>query len=56
MFYHLETYSKVDHIIPVKESGDFMLFKFKDIKSIYQVLKVGNYNVNDRILSNKYSK
>lgn len=43
MFYHQKTKAKVKHIIPVKKNGEFLLIKLESIKSIIQVLKVGEY-------------
>lgn len=43
MFYHRKTKAKVKHIIPVKKNDEFLLIKLGSIKSIIQVLKVGEY-------------
>lgn len=43
MFYENKTKAKVKHIIPVQKNSEFLLIKLESIKSIIQVLKVGEY-------------
>ena len=43
MFVHLETKSYVKHIVPIEKGDGFILFNLRDIKSICQVIRAGNY-------------
>lgn len=43
MFFHAKTKAIVTHIIPVRKSDEYFLMKLKNIKTISQVLKVGDY-------------
>lgn len=43
MFYHRDTKTKVNHILPIKEENYFYIVQIKDIDYMYKLVRVGNY-------------
>lgn len=43
MFYNLESQAKIDHVIPIKKSNKLFLIKWNEIKSMFHLIRVGNY-------------
>lgn len=43
IFYHRDTKTKVNHILPIKEENYFYIVQIKDIDYMYKLVRVGNY-------------
>ncbi|CAD6234319.1 GSCOCG00012389001-RA-CDS [Cotesia congregata] len=43
IFYHEQTRSKIEHIVPVQNSDNFILINLKNINLITQLVRVSNY-------------